>query len=696
MPANNKQKFYSEDRLVASAPSENDWSVLYQQWKPSENPEVDIIVPVYKGFEETSRCLYSVLTQKQKTPFRLVVINDCSPDPNINSILEELGQRNLIELHTNKENLGFVRTCNYAMALHPDRDILLLNSDTEVHNNWLDRLVSLMRKLPNAGTATPFSNNAVICNYPYFCEEFAGTFECGDSRLDQLCKINNKGKYVVIPTGVGFCMYVKRECLNKVGYFDYERFGLGYGEENDLCRRIAKAGWDNLLAADVFVRHYGATSFGALKLKQTENALKQVNLLHPEYNQIVMNFVQQDPVKPLRYAIDLARISEFKDTKSVLLVTHNLGGGTIRHINELTEALKDRGVLVCFGFSAPGKPDELAITCPQLGIGKNIAPINVIYNLQQFIEMLQKSSLDHIHIHSLVNLNNLALDFFSDLVERTKIDLDLTIHDYALLCPTINLIDDGNSYCGEPDIAQCELCLKQMNVQTGYPPMWLWRRRYHQLLQHARVIYVPNVDVKNRILRYWKDLNQIVVIPHEVMTTRLKPKQPKYIRHLTTRIIHNIGIIGVMSPHKGSNLIEKCAEYALLNDLPIKFIIFGYTYKNSGLNQFKNIKITGAYQDDQLTRTLVNQDLDFLWFSSICPETYSYTLTKAFESGITPVCFDFGAMAERIKEMKVGETISTTEMLDIAKLTEHLLKLAIKYHHVRNNRFLFKPIRFQF
>lgn len=94
---------------------------------------VDIIVPVYRGVDEVMRCLSSVVLSKQRTPFELVVINDASPEPEMASILrgfaEEHGNVTFLE---NETNLGFVATVNRGMALHSERDVVLLNSDTEV------------------------------------------------------------------------------------------------------------------------------------------------------------------------------------------------------------------------------------------------------------------------------------------------------------------------------------------------------------------------------------------------------------------------------------------------------------------------------------------------------------------------------------------------------------------------------------
>jgi GT2 family glycosyltransferase len=52
------------------------------------------------------------------------------------------------------------------MRQHKDRDVVILNADTEVYGNWLDRLVAHADEFPRVATVTPLSNNATICSYP--------------------------------------------------------------------------------------------------------------------------------------------------------------------------------------------------------------------------------------------------------------------------------------------------------------------------------------------------------------------------------------------------------------------------------------------------------------------------------------------------------------------------------------------------
>jgi GT2 family glycosyltransferase len=290
---------------------------------------IDVIIPVYKGLTQTRRCLDSVLRCVEVTPFEIVAVDDASPDADITRYLDALASEGRITLVRNGSNLGFVQSVNRGMALHADRDVVLLNSDTEVANDWLDRLRRAANAYPDIGTVTPFSNNATICSYPFegWTGGVPGTL--GLAALDRLFASTNAGLTVDLPTAVGFCMCIRRACLDQVGLFDAQRFGRGYGEENDFCMRAAGAGWRNVLAGDVFVYHEGAVSFSGERLALTENAGKMLADLYPDYLRRVREYVRHDPASTLRAAIDSARIA---------LGTHEL-----RHV--LAERIEERALL---------------------------------------------------------------------------------------------------------------------------------------------------------------------------------------------------------------------------------------------------------------------------------------------------------------------------------------------------------------
>lgn len=266
----------------------------------SEDNLVDIVIPVYRGLAMTRRCIESVLASTNRAPFELVVIDDASPEPTLSAWLDEMAAGGRITLLHNATNLGFVATVNRAMALHPQRDAVLLNSDTEVAGDWLDRLAAHAAADPHLGTITPLSNNGSICSYPNMLEVNALPDGWNLAELDALAAAVNAGERVGIPTGVGFCLYIRRTCWQALGGFDKVNFARGYGEECDFCMRAGKASWRNALAADVFVFHEGSVSFGAEREALMAAGAAAMNRLHPEYHDQVMAFLRDDPARSLR------------------------------------------------------------------------------------------------------------------------------------------------------------------------------------------------------------------------------------------------------------------------------------------------------------------------------------------------------------------------------------------------------------
>ena len=105
-------------------------------------------------------------------------------------------------------------------------------------------------------------------------------------------------KYPEIPTAVGFCMYIKREVIEKIGMFNEEKFGKGYGEENDFCMRALNEGYVNILCDNLFIYHKGSQSFTEeVKRKREMESLKVINQLHPFYSEMVKAFIEKNPLK---------------------------------------------------------------------------------------------------------------------------------------------------------------------------------------------------------------------------------------------------------------------------------------------------------------------------------------------------------------------------------------------------------------
>ena len=262
---------------------------------------VDIIIPVYNAVDDLTACVASVRRHTRRGSYCLVAIDDASPDPRIAAFLSTLaseGPEQLVVLR-NERNLGFVGTANRGMALHADRDVVLLNSDTLVTPNWLDLIRRCADSDPAIGTITPFSNNAEICSFPIFCR---------DNPLEELPPVERIADafarrmptYPDIPTAVGFCMYIRRSLLDRIGDFDVATFGLGYGEENDFSMRGAQAGYRNVLCDNAFVAHTGGRSFDDRKLALMKENGQRLLERYPRYDDLVHEFIRADPLREIR------------------------------------------------------------------------------------------------------------------------------------------------------------------------------------------------------------------------------------------------------------------------------------------------------------------------------------------------------------------------------------------------------------
>ena len=212
----------------------------------------DIIVPIYNAYDDLVLCLESLYENTNLSRNRLILINDNSSDSRIKDYLDKQVGENIIVIH-NKENKGFSNNVNIGMAQSNENDVVLLNSDTIVTPNWLEKIRKCAYLCQSTGTVTPLSNNATLCSVPRAFEKNLlpeGLSVKNVGEIVERCSLN---KYPRITTSNGFCMYIKREVIDCIGNFDAETFGRGYGEENDFCYRAEQVGYRHVMCDDTYV-----------------------------------------------------------------------------------------------------------------------------------------------------------------------------------------------------------------------------------------------------------------------------------------------------------------------------------------------------------------------------------------------------------------------------------------------------------
>ena len=153
-------------------------------------------------------------------------------------------------------------------------NVVLLNTDTEVPPAWLSRLLRPLLEDKNIASVTPFTNSGEICSFPNFCENNDLISGLTVAQVDEIFARYGDLETSDMPTGVGFCMLLSRECINQVGTFD-TIFGKGYGEENDWCRRTAAKGYKNVHVKNLFVWHKHGASFAERQDKSKQQRLQE-------------------------------------------------------------------------------------------------------------------------------------------------------------------------------------------------------------------------------------------------------------------------------------------------------------------------------------------------------------------------------------------------------------------------------------
>ncbi len=611
---------------------------------------IDVIVPAYRNREETLACIASVLDGRGRQRFELVVVDDASPEPRLPAALDALAAEGRIHLVRNDTNLGFVGSVNRAMALHPDRDAVILNADTLVAAGWLDRLAAAASSDPEIGTATPLSNNATICSYPTIDRSNPMPSPAELRAIDGACAALGPGAVVDVPTGVGFCMFVRRACWKDVGELDASLFGRGYGEENDFCLRARDRGWRNVAVGNVFVAHQGGTSFGDDSHNAIGRAGRLLNAIYPGYDRFIAAWIKENPLRRARRAVDMVRLAG-KGGRRVLMISADVVGGIARHLHDLAGALAEDGIetLVLKPRPSPVEGErELALT---VASNREGAFPNLVYRGEgewtEMIEDLRKLGIESVHIHHLLGLP----DAVAELPSLLGCPLDVTVHDYSWICKRINLIDESGAYCGEPAVDACDTCVR-INGATDRSPIGTraLRERSARIFAAARSVLVPSLDAKDRMSRYFPDI-RFVARFHE--KDALKP------RRLPSRAVDEVrvAVVGAIGPHKGYDVLMECARDAARRSLPLAFRVIGYTRDDAALLRTGRVWVTGPFTEDDVDGLIARERCDAAFLPSVWPETWCYALTPILRAGITPVVFDVGAMPERLRRLGAGEIL---------------------------------------
>ena len=630
---------------------------------------VDIIIPVYNGFEYL-KPLFGSIKRNTTAAYRLIVVEDCSLDEKVKPLLKELLKEHketiLIE---NEENLGFVKSVNRALQ-KVENDFVILNTDTEVPPLWLERLLYPIKKMERIASTTPFTNSGTIASFPKFLEDNA-IFE--GLPLEEIDKhfmdVNAKNQYATIPTGVGFCMGVNYRLTQEIGFFDETSFGKGYGEENDWCQRAIKSGYSNLLVPNLYVYHKHGGSFSA-NLKQQLLGENYAKLLqkHPNYDKQVDAYIQKNPHKILRKLL-IITISSSANPLWVIF-DHAIGGGANYYAKQLLQKQIEAGrntLKISYDYYT----DEYKCNYHY----KEYQFDFILKSVEAIEELLNYCQIEEVFLNSLVSYpqQKETLEMLERLTNREFISLTIPIHDYFAICPSYNLLDDSGNYCGVPSVKRCNECMQKSkqewkNFFSDEIDILSWRELWAKLLHKSTTILLFSNASKALLQKVYPEIkeSQLKLLPHRVED--LKPLQ---MLQKSAQEPFVIGILGGINYSKGAAIVKELVALIEQQRLNIDIVVIG---EITEMISSRHFKVTGRYDRTKLPKLIQNYKIDLFLIPSIWPETFSYTSEEVMQMELPLMVFNIGAPAERVKEYPKGyivDEVSAKAVLE--KIKEEFL-----------------------
>ena len=171
--------------------------------------------------------------------------------------------------------------------------------------------------------------------------------------------------------------------------------------------------------------------------------METLRRLHPRYEADVMAFVQADPARTARLALDVARLqAEAAQQPVVLAVLHDRAGGTVRHVRELAQFLQGKALFLMLSPAAGG------VVVLRRAEEKEAFELAFRINdqMEELVQALRQLGVVHVHYQHLLGHSEAILD----LPARLGTAHDFTAHDFYTYCKNISLTGIDNRYIEPP------------------------------------------------------------------------------------------------------------------------------------------------------------------------------------------------------------------------------------------------------
>lgn len=642
---------------------------------------VVVVIPVFNSAEISKSAIDSVL---RGLPLwaSVFIIDDASTDPKVTKILGEYEGDPRVRITKNSNNIGYTANANLAFSTFPDSDIVLLNSDAVVSSKWLESMRYVAYSSLKVATVTAVSDDD-------------GSFSVFDTLhpkpsgvpLAVLEKINrnvSSGHRIEVPTGNGFCMFIRRDALDEVGPYDLQKFPRGYGEENDFSLRALRLGYKSLICDKALVSHLSGQSFGAEKADLLQKAWNQVTTDYPEYPLLINKFNGPEILNVRRRLAAGLRRSEVIYPELNVLYLQPIAVGGVFHSNaDLRRALASS--VQSFILRSDGKTASLYrsnhddFNMKHLGswnLGDQVSAVS--HRSDDYdrliLDIVYRHAIDVIHVEHSV-WQSLS---FVDHVHSLGVPVIASLHDFYTVCPSYNLLDNQGVYCGGVCTSSDGDCSVEIwgagqmpRLKSAY--ILEWQRKFGEFFARIDRAIAPSASTAKIVSSVYPELEGKVQIIEHGQDLELIPPG-----HNTQKTKSKIKILlaGNIFTSKGDELISQISKLDVSGKLEFHFLgTTSQKLRGVGVHH-------GSYKRSDFAQKIAQIKPDLAFFASKWPETYCYVLTEVWANGLVAVGLDIGAIGDRIRATGNGHLVSPdskpedcyTQIVDFAEDIDRLNK----------------------
>jgi len=252
---------------------------------------LSIIIVNYNAGRLLKECIDSIYKESIATPFDVWVVDNDSQDNSIAIIKQYYPKVNVIE---NRTNIGFAKANNMALSKSKTDYFLLLNPDTVVRDNAIEKVVKFMDRNPKVGIVgcRVLNEDGTL---QLACRRSIPTPHVSFFRLTGLSKLFPHSKIMAkynltyldpdkpheVDAVSGAFLMIRKKVVDNISMLD-ERFFM-YGEELDWCLRTKKAGWKVMYYPDAEIIHYKGECSKSNSRKATFEFYRSMYLFHKKH-----------------------------------------------------------------------------------------------------------------------------------------------------------------------------------------------------------------------------------------------------------------------------------------------------------------------------------------------------------------------------------------------------------------------------